>query len=231
MVEQIKRLGAELQFQPFGKGTYPSGAPCRFHNTRVHVQRCVPSSPTCQLAGVAKAAGLNQLLIVCAGRVNGHAGDQVRPLILFVAVGQVRRASGLSGCQSGGRSMADAIPLSCQPPSTFPAAPPSLKKWLAGSKRKLVDRVDREGLANVNVRAAIVTSDARQVLNVRGVARSEPFVSQTVRPHVLRPPQPSTGESALQGYLKRVEVAVAEVIFVADTGQMWVWGAGPLMDR
>ena len=86
---------------------------------------------------------------------------------------------------------------------------------LAGSKRKLVDRVDGEGLANVNVRAAIVTFETRHVFNGRGVARSEPFVSQTVRPHVLRPPQPSTGEMALQGYLKRVEVAVAEVIFIA----------------
>ena len=86
---------------------------------------------------------------------------------------------------------------------------------LAVSKRKLVDRIDGEGLANVDVRTAIVTSDTRHVFNVRGVARSEPFVSHTVRPHVLRPPQPSTGEMTLQGYLKRVEVAVAEVVFIA----------------
>src|SRR5579864_4628071 len=86
---------------------------------------------------------------------------------------------------------------------------------LAGSKRKLVDRVDGERLANVNVCAAIVASETRHVFIGCRVARSEPLVRQTVRPHVLRPPQPSTGEMALQGYLKRVEIAVANVIFLA----------------
>src|SRR5271157_38264 len=86
---------------------------------------------------------------------------------------------------------------------------------LAVSKRKLVDRVDREGMANVNVRTAIVALEARHVFIGRRVARSEPLVSHGVRPHVLRPPLPSTGESTLQGYLKRVEVAVADVILLA----------------
>ncbi len=48
------------------------------------------------------------------------------------------------------------------------------------------------------------------------LARSEPVVRQAVRPHVLRPPQPSVGERALHGYLKRMEVAVAVVTFLVE---------------
>src|SRR5271157_53618 len=91
------------------------------------------------------------------------------------------------------------------------------------SKRKLVDRINRERLANVNVRTAIVAFEARHVFIGRRVTRAEPLVSHGVRPHVLRAPQPSTGEMALQGYLKGVEVAVADVIFLAVLAKRRYW--------
>ena len=47
MVEQVKRLGSELQFQPFGKGNVLLERRVDFIIPGSTCQRCVPGSPTC----------------------------------------------------------------------------------------------------------------------------------------------------------------------------------------
>src|SRR5690242_18610064 len=71
-------------------------------------------------------------------------------------------------------------------------------------------------MPDINLRAAIGTSDAIIVFNVRIFARSKAAPRQAMRPHVLRPPRQSTGDMTLHGYLKRVEVAVALVSFLIE---------------
>src|SRR5208337_308008 len=221
MVEQVKGLDAEIQGQPFVKG--------RFLLER-RVDFIIPGS-TCNVASQVpprvfgrcrEGRDVEPVVAVLVGRVNGHAGDQVGPLSLLVAVGQGRRFPVyLDVNRATAHCRRDPTQLPAAQQLSGGAA--GVQETLAVSKRKLIDGIDREGLANVNVRTAIITSDTRHVFNVRGVARSEPFVSQTVRPHVLRSPKPSTAEMTLQGYLKRVEVAVAEVIFIAVLAKCGYW--------
>src|SRR5271157_1204934 len=91
MVEQVKRLGSELQFQLFGNGNFL---------LERRVDFIIPGSTSNVTSEVPPRAngryregrGVEPVVDRFVGRVKGHAGDQVRPLISAVAVEHVSRA-------------------------------------------------------------------------------------------------------------------------------------------
>src|SRR5438477_5459511 len=239
MVEQVKRLESELHGQPFDNGSLLLERRVHFiipgatSNVAPKVSPREREGP-CERGRYGERRWIEPVVDGSMGGVNRDTGDQVRPLIPTVAIGPVLRAHiyyDVNRTAARCRRNPTQLPAA-QHLSRGTAAG---QETLARAKRKLVDRIERQRLTNVNVRTAIVTSEACHVFIGRRVARSESLVSQAVRPHVLRLPRPSTGERTLQGYLKRVEVAVADVSFLAvrakrgnwTCARQWIYEIGP----
>ena len=136
------------------------------------------------------------------------------PLVRTVSIRQVGGApchsdvdrASRAGCRNPAqRPTADQLPAESSGVQVGPAR----------AKRKLVDGIQRDGVANVKLRITPVAGSARSVFNGYALPRAHRGVGDGMRPHILRLPQPSVGERALQRRLQSVEVAVRVVVLHA----------------
>src|SRR5207244_2293555 len=66
------------------------------------------------------------------------------------------------------------------------------------AERKLVNGVQRNGVADIKLRVTPIAGPARRILNGYALPRAHRGVGDGVGPHILGLPQPSVDEGALQ---------------------------------